>query len=343
MLDALDHQAHASAQLGSTMYQQLFTGLAHNYASHGEMWHLLHNASARPLHEATPLRLAGTIHRLVLQGAAPQTAQHYPSVGGTPTESFVDDFISACGQHPQEVAQGLCEQVQTNEVGRSTVLLALANWLPSVGVDEFDYLEIGASAGLNLSFDSYCADTGSGFLGDPKSTVQFPAHWFITAPVLALRPARVLERRGTDAFPIDLWQQEQRTRLLSFIWPDQSERFGRTRIAIDIALANKYTIDCMSADEWIETQLPLTFEQPVVVFHSIVWQYLHTDVRKRFVSTLSNAGARATPDAPLLWARMEPAGAVADLQVDIWTGISSDPQHFTLAQVGFHGQQLKWL
>jgi hypothetical protein len=39
---------------------------------------------------------------------------------------------------------------------------------------------------------------------------------------------------------------------------------------------------------------------------------------------------------------MEPDGPHADVQVDIWSG-EQEPQHFRVAEVGYHGYGLKWL
>jgi hypothetical protein len=40
---------------------------------------------------------------------------------------------------------------------------------------------------------------------------------------------------------------------------------------------------------------------------------------------------------------MEPAGPVADVQVDVWDGSSLEPIHYRLAEVGYHGQNMNWL
>jgi len=44
-----------------------------------------------------------------------------------------------------------------------------------------------------------------------------------------------------------------------------------------------------------------------------------------------------------VWARMEPAGPVADIQVDVFNGSSSEPRHYRLAEIGYHGQNMNWL
>ena len=132
--------------------------------------------------------------------------------------------------------------------------------------------------------------------------------------------ARVVQRKGVDPYPIDITNEDEELRLLSFTWPDQHERLQRLRTAIDIAKRHKPFIDRDSADTWIHRQLSRQRDRATVVFHSITWQYLGREVQKKFVSALEEAAMNATAEKPLIWARMEPAGPVADVQVTLWTG-----------------------
>jgi hypothetical protein len=74
-----------------------------------------------------------------------------------------------------------------------------------------------------------------------------------------------------------------------------------------------------------------------------VWQYLGTETQNKLKQAIYNAGRSATSTAPIVWARMEPAGAVADIQVDVFDGSSAEPRHFRLAEIGYHGQNMNWL
>ena len=44
---------------------------------------------------------------------------------------------------------------------------------------------------------------------------------------------------------------------------------------------------------------------------------------------------------PLLWARMEPAGATADVQVTVFSRTGTEEHR--VAEVGYHGQDFRWL
>ncbi len=217
MLAALRAQVRVCGPLGSKMYETLFTELADDYEAGGRIYALLAGRSTRPIHDAIPLRLAGAIHRVVLRGDDARLARHYPSVGGKPGEDFGADFIAYVREHLDEVELGLNSQVQTNEVGRSVVHLVLSHWLTNFDVEEFDFLEIGASAGLNLNFDKFYACFGQLRMGDPASELRFMGDWFENAPLVPKTAARVVNRRGVDVAPLDVTDPAQELRLLSFL------------------------------------------------------------------------------------------------------------------------------
>ncbi len=343
MLGALHAQARACESIGSSMYTRLFRDLADDYADNGRTYAILAGRSARPIHDAIPLRLAAALHRIVLSGRDDRLARHYPSVGGKPGPDFTADFIAYMRDHMDEIDSALTQQVQTNEVGRSIVQLTLSHWLTTRDISHFDYLEVGASAGLNLNFDRYYACSGQLRMGTPSSEVRFMGDCFSHTPALPRVGARVHRKRGVDISPLDVTQREDELRLLSFLWPDQKVRLERTRAAISIAQQHVPLVDSGSADDWLQMQLSRPSDHAVMVFHSIVWQYLGAGTQSRMREALSEAGTRATTSAPLIWARMEPSGPVADVQVDVWDGTSDEPQHFRLAEVGYHGQNLNWL
>ena len=340
-LRSLRAQSDACAALGSPMYARLFAELADDYAWGGRTYALLAGRSDRPIHDALPLRLAGAIHRVVLRGDDPRLAAHYPTASGSPGDDFPADFIGYMREHLAEVEDGLASQVQTNEVGRSVVPLAVSHWMTSHGITEYEHLEIGASAGLNLNFDRYYAGVRTLRMGDPGSPLRFGGDWFDGMPSVPRTAARVVRRRGVDTSPIDVSDPAQRLRLLSFVWPDQRQRFERIGTALDIAAVHVPQVDTGSADDWVAARLAGHRDSATVVFHSIVWQYLGRQVQDRLRRTLEEAGTATTGSPPLLWVRMEPAGAVADVRVTMWA--RGERSEHRLAEIGYHGQQMRWL
>lgn len=332
MLDALRLQARACEQLGSPFHAALLRDLAADYEAGGPTRALLQGRSERPVHDATPLRLLGTVHRLVLDGQAPALAEHYPSVGGDGRPPDLATFLDVVAEHRDIVDEGLGHQVQTNEVGRAAALvLGFAEVGRASGLP-LRILEVGASAGLNLRWDHFAYDTGSRVVGVPESPVRFAGVWSTEPDLSGLTP--VVERAGCDLSPIDLTAPGARTRLLSFVWPDQVERFDRLRAALEVAARAPVAVDQGDAGAWVAQQLAAPRPHlATVVYHSIVWQYLAPDTRDALRAALREAADRATVQAPLAWLRLEPAGPVADLRLTMWPG---GDEH-VLATSGYHG------
>lgn len=336
---ALARQAIACRDLGSELYGDLLESLVVHCERGGIVGRILADRPERPVHDALPLRLLGATHRIALRGDAPALAARYPSCGGDGSPVPIDDFVDVIERYRSEIDEELGRQVQTNEVGRSLVPLTLVHWLAIQGLERVDWFEIGASAGLNLHFEKYGATTTRGELGDPTSTVHFDESWFDSPPPVTSRPAICRRRSGADPFPLDVHDDDDARRLLSFVWPDQHDRFRRLRAALDIARATDLVIERDSADRFLERRLDEDPEVPRVVFHSIVWQYLSAEVRNGVREAL--ASAHCTRSAPVVWARMEPAGASADVRVTIFDG-GREPVERRLAEVGYHGRGLRW-
>lgn len=338
---ALEAQRRACESLGSSTAVRIIGALAEDYARKGPTHRLLHHRFDRPVHDAAPLRLLGGLHRLVLGGAAPDLARHFPTAGGQPGRNLEKVAIDAVATHLRILDEDLDQQVQTNEVGRSVVHMALGHWLGRLGHTEFDLLEVGSSAGLNLNFSLYGATTAEGTMGDPASTVTFGPDWFDVPPPLASRAAVPVRIVGSDPHPVDVTTDDGTIRLLSFVWPDQTERFERLRRALHIARTNVPDVRQASAEVAVSQLLPDRSERPTLVFHSITWQYLGSNVQNRFVEAIRRHGRDASRSSPLVWARMEPAGTVADIRATMWQG-DSDPTEMFLGTVGYHGKNMRW-
>ena len=96
-----------------------------------------------------PLRLAGALHALVLGGAAPKLAAYYPPNGVRDPDRWRRAMLDALATHDVEAPRFLAFSPQTNEVGRSAVLVGGFHHVARRGGLPLRLLEIGASAGLN--------------------------------------------------------------------------------------------------------------------------------------------------------------------------------------------------
>ena len=336
--DAMLVQATASAELGSQINVTVLEGLAKNLDEHGIVHDLTKDLTLRPGRDAVALRILGAAHREALAGRAPRLARHYPSAGGSPGPSLVEDFLEVLASNRPAIVDGLGRTVQTNEVGRTTMLVTgLAHFGRTYGVDSFHFREVGSSSGLNLLFDQFYFENSGNRFGNPDSRVRFTTEAWGNPTVDISGCPRVVSRGGCDIAPLDIRDPERRLTLLSFVWPDQHQRFERLNAALDIASASPLYRPPIQADaaDWIDAQLAELDDEPAVVFHSIVWQYFSQDTKDRFRAALRAHGARR--HAPLAWLRMEPAGAAPDLKITVWNNGAIAEEDHALATSSYHG------
>ena len=132
---------------------------------------------------------------------------------------------------------------QTNEVGRSSVLLGgYAHIAARFGLPLALY-EIGASAGVNLFADHYHYELGNGLTyGNAAAPVRLSSAWSGALPPLD-NPIRIARRSGMDLAPLDARDPVQRTRMLAYIWADQPERRTRATAALETVAASDLHIE----------------------------------------------------------------------------------------------------
>ena len=332
-------QAGACRMLGSPLYGDLLERAADDVERGGPVARALEGHENDPDGSMLGLRLLGSVHRLVLTGAAPELGRFYPSVGGDEAGDPWPAFVTTLEDNLDPIADLIKRPVQTNEVGRAGALVG--GFLEVAR--RFDMplrtLEIGASAGLLMRWDNYRYEARGqtwGPAGSPVRLCSYNSEKSLPFDVDTV----VIERSGCDRAPIDPTTDEGRLTLLSFVWPDQVERVRLLRNALEVALAVPVTVDAAGAAEWIEQQL----RQPrsgsaTVVYHSIVMQYLSDEERARFTQTIESAGDTATAEAPLAWLRFEPGGEVANVHLKMWP----DGEDRLVATSGYHGTAVRWL
>ena len=313
---------------------------AQDVEADGPVWEVLAGHEDDPNWSMLALRLMGAVHRLVLEGRAPELAPFYPSVGGTSDrERAATAFLATVASNVEAVRRLVDSPVQTNEVGRSAMLVGGFLLVAAETHLPLRLLEVGASAGLNLRFDRYFYSSGDAEFGDPSSAVRFPNAFSEGRPPFDA-PLSVAARAGCDKRPLDPTSENDRLTLLSYLWPDQTERFANIRSALDIAAGFAVDVERAEALDWITRRLGEPSKgKATVVFHSIVLQYLDEDARARFIAAIEGEGKRATADAPLAWLRMEPGTEDAELRLTSWPG----GEERLLARSGFHGPPVRWV
>jgi hypothetical protein len=291
---------------------------------------------ADPFADALPLRLAGGLHALVRRGEAPGLADFYPP-RPLPDEEGLWAAVRPALDHP-DLPAWLDGAPQTNEVGRSAVLMAGLLVAAEQFPKPMELLELGASAGLNLVLDRYGYDLGGLGAGDPASPLRLKPEWMGDRPPDSR--VEVAGRRGVDLNPLDPGRDGER--LLAYVWPDQRRRLAQLEAALAIAASDPPPVDQGDAAAWLEARLaePQAAGVTRVVLHSIAFQYFPEESKRRIAAAMAGAGAAATSASPLAWLRYEhdSADERITLRLRTWPG-----QERLLAYCHAHGSVVHWV
>jgi hypothetical protein len=338
---AFERQIGWCDEAGSPFTARVLEAALADWRTGGALRELLPSWPGDPGADVVPLRVAGALHAMALDGSDAELAALYPPR----RERFDVQAGPAAMQRAlrtqrERVADYLRSAPQTNEIGRSALLLggfaavAQATGLPLAT------LEIGASAGLNQLWHRYLYELGSSRWGDPASPVLIRSDWHGAVPALPER-IDVASQAACDLAPIDLRQPGAALRLASYVWPDQRERLERLRAAIALAQALDVRVEAADALAWVTRELAMPRPgRATVLYHSMMWQYMPPATRDGVQTAIVEAGARATAAAPLAWLSLEPpdAGVVFELRLTLWPGGSAR----VLATAHPHGREAAW-
>jgi len=270
----------------------LYRSLCRGIARDSELLDLLMAAAPG---QWRPNLLLATLHDLVLRHPDEPFSGLYPTVGG----AFVDgsdplplarEFIEA---HRDDVERSISTRsTQTNEVNRSALWFAAVRQAALEVPDRpVAFVEIGASAGLNLAFDRYTYDFGDGVVrGEPGSSVRLSCRLDGSTPPLDV-PVDLVHRVGLDRSPVDLADPAERRWLKACIWPEQPDRHARFDAAADLTIADLPVIVTDDAVDGIADLIEACpADAHVVIVNSWVLTYLPTDRRLAFETAVDLLG-----------------------------------------------------
>lgn len=288
-----------------------------------------------PTADALPLRTVGGLHALDLVGVAPELSRVF---GGEVTASEAVQAVlrGAFAEHDEALFPWLDGPPQTNEAGRSAVLMTGLLEVTRRHRLPLDLLEIGSSAGLNLLIDRFRFDLGGVSVGPADSPVAIRPDWRGAPPPVV--DVAIRSARGVEIAPVDVRDPAAADRLRAYVWADNPDRMDRLMRAIDMIRAKPVALEQGDAADWVEARLSEPQPEGVVrvLMHSVVWQYLGADRQAWIGAAMAEAAARATPERPLAWVRMEPDRAISEQQlwVQSWPGHAEPVK---LARVQAHG------
>jgi len=235
-------QAGYCGRIGSPLYAGLLERAAADFEAGGPVAEVLAGHEDDPADSMLALRLMSAVNRLVLRGAEAPLGALYAAAERDPEAEWAE-FRAALARNVEQL-RGLVElPVQTNEVGRCAGLLpgflavAAESGLP------LRLFEVGASAGLNLRWDSYRYSAGDFAWGPAESPLRLDFE--LRGAPLPAPPAQVevAERRGCDVAPVDPATPRGRETLLAYVWPDQKARVERLKAALALAPSVPVAVD----------------------------------------------------------------------------------------------------
>lgn len=299
-------QAAACANLGSPMYAALLERVAGDIEAGGVTRSVLAGHEEDPGPSALALRLAGSVHRLVLSGDADELAAYYPSAGGVwDPEAGWEAFRRLLRDHADRVREWLDRPPQTNEVGRAAALMGGLLQIGEVVDHPVRLFEIGSSGGLNLNADRFAyTDQDDRVFGDETARLVLRRAWQ-GRPLRPWPNLRITERLGSDYRPVDVATAEGRLTLSSYVWPDQTERLDRLREAFAVAAEHPVEVRRTDARSFVD-DLALADGATTVLWHSVMWQYLPPEDRDAIRDRIEALGASATESRVFAHLLLEP-------------------------------------
>lgn len=336
LLEAFASQARGCAGLGSPFMGRLMDLMAERLTpGHGAVAARLFawegDVSAKG--QSLPLRLAGGLHALKLEGHPALTAAYPPNE--VPDDALWDAVSDAMRGEADHLDRWIDRPPQTNELRRAAVLRGVGQWLAARHGLPLALMELGASAGLNLNWDRFGLTVRGRRYGPEDAVLELAPDWE-GAPPPATEPA-IAARAGVDLAP--LHPERDRLRLLGYLWPDQADRLDRMRAALTLPPQH---VEAADAADWLERRLAGPAPEGVcrLICHTIAWQYFPADTAARARAAIEVAGAAATEAAPLAWFGMEPGaeGPGAALTLRLWPG----GEALDAGRADFHGRWVRW-
>jgi len=333
-------QAEHARQNGAPATARVIRAMLPLLKGRSEVGRRMAHWPGRVLEAAMPLRLAGGLHWLVLSGTDRRLEPVY--AGRIAEQDTVDRIVGEVVQDNDAVLVGWFDgPPQTNEPGRSAAIVGGLLWLAQRLGPRFELLEIGSSAGANTMIERYAYDLGGVRVGPENAPVQIRPDW--RGPPPPPGPIGIRSIRGCDLDPIDLSDPAAALRLKSYVWAEIHERLERIDAVTRLVAASPPRIDRADAADWVEERLAEPQEEGVtrVLYHSIVWQYLPEEGRRRITGAMEQAGRAAPPDYPLAWLALETNRATFrhELTARFWPG-GAEP--VVLCEAHAHGAWVEW-
>jgi hypothetical protein len=283
------------AEAAGTLYERVAVALS-------ESEEAVRAIEAAPARRRQPALILAALHDLALAGRAPALAAAYAAGDGDAAAAAAIETL--LNETDAVAAIAARRTIRTGETGRCAVLYpAVAEVAHRVGADAIGLIDVGCSAGLNLTVDrvGITYDNGQS-LGDPSSPVRHTASIVGDRPVPTRAMPEVVVHLGIDADPVDVTDPEEARWLRACLPPEQV-----TRLDAELALAAAAPPSLLRGDAL--DLLPEAFAQvpddvlPVV---TTTWalKRFSLEQRLRFLHRLDDAATHR----PVAWVSAEGVG-----------------------------------
>jgi len=283
------------------------------------------------------------VHFLLLKGTKHPVSAFYPNLSGVAhrTDDPYPSFRSFCLERAADIRRLISLRlVQTNEVRRAAALLPAFTLVSRRAPRRpISFIEIGASAGLNLLWDFYGYDYGEGRLcGDMSSPVRIACRARgIESPPLPETMPQISKRIGIDLNPIDACDPDETLWLRALVWSEHQERAELLRRAIQIAKQHRPMLISGDAAGILPSALALIPPESALCIFRIFTQ-LSPESRGQLADLISQQGAKR--DLFLISAK--PHGG-SDSELQLVAYVNGFKTEKSLAYFENHGEWIEWL
>jgi len=191
-----------------------------------------------------PLLMAAALHRGILRGEYPELRRFYATTGGTDghqISQLAEAIADALEKSPEHFLRHLATQrLQTNEVSRGVCWLLPLYDVWRLSRPKIALVELGCSAGLNLTADRYNWQMnrsllyGQGVKPQVEIRVLNPdgSEASVSSDGLRSMSANIVRRIGYDLRLPDVTDADEVEMLQAMVWGDDVARMQRLKEAI---------------------------------------------------------------------------------------------------------------
>jgi hypothetical protein len=279
------HFAEVDAAVASPLYERVAVAISESHEA-------LRAIQAAPARKRHPASILAALHDLALAGSAPALAAAYAAADGDAAASAAIDTLSRMTD--SVVAIAVRRPTRTNETGHGAVLYpAIAQAAHRAGANAVGLIDVGCSAGLNLTVDRVGITYSNGqSLGDLSSPVQLSSSIVGDRPIPTRPMPKVVARVGADFDPVDVTDADDARWLRACLWPGRPERLAR--LEAEMALAATDPPQLLRGDpvELVSDALALVPANALpVVTTTWALSRFRPENRLRFVDRLEEAAA----------------------------------------------------